>query len=128
MTNKDPHPPGPPTPGQPNNRQLRPVQRTEPDRATRSARRPEGEDASEGQPQRFADVLSSMPVLWARLIAEHVPDPTGRRCRACTTAGTGTPGAAWPCGIRDAADGARRRWAHATAATPTTDAPSRASR
>jgi hypothetical protein len=28
-----------------------------------------------------------MPELWERLIAEHIPDPTGRRCRACTTAG-----------------------------------------
>ena len=109
MTNKDPHPPGPPMPGQPH-RQLRPVQRTEPDHPARSAPRPKREDATEGQQQPFADVLSSMPVLWARLIAEHVPDQRGRYCRACTMAGTGSPGAAWPCRIRDAAEGARRRY------------------
>jgi hypothetical protein len=69
------------------------------------------------QPAPFADALSAMPELWARLIAEHVPDPTGRRCRACTTAGTGSPGTAWPCRIRDAADAARTRWASARTAT-----------
>jgi hypothetical protein len=80
------------------------------------------------QPVSFADALSPMPELWTRLIAEHVPDPTGRRCLACTTAGTGSPGAAWPCRIRDVAEGARSRWAHASADTHTTDTPSRASR
>jgi hypothetical protein len=96
-------------PGQPRNRRLRPVQGPEPGRAARSAPRPE-EDGSEGQPQPFADVLSSMPMLWARLITEHTPDQNGRYCRACTMAGTGSPGAAWPCRIRDAAEGARRRY------------------
>ena len=51
-----------------------------------------------------------MPALWGRLLAEHTPDPTGRRCQACTTAGTGSPGAAWPCRIRDAAESARARY------------------
>jgi hypothetical protein len=74
------------------------------------------------QPAPFADALYPMPELWARLIAEHIPDPTGRRCQACTTAGTGSPGAAWPCHIRDVAEAARTRWARAT-----TDAPGRAS-
>jgi hypothetical protein len=58
----------------------------------------------------LADVLGAMPALWTRLIDEHVPDPTGRRCRACTTAGTGSPGAAWPCQIRDIAESARARY------------------
>lgn len=58
----------------------------------------------------FVDVLKAMPVLWGRLLAEHQPDPTGKRCRACTTAGTGSPGAAWPCRIRDAAEAARARY------------------
>jgi hypothetical protein len=39
------------------------------------------------QPAPFADALYPMPALWERLLAEHIPDPTGRRCRACTTAG-----------------------------------------
>ena len=58
----------------------------------------------------FADVLGAMPALWTRLIDQHVPDPTGKRCRACTTAGTGSPGAAWPCQIRDIAESARARY------------------
>jgi hypothetical protein len=57
----------------------------------------------------LADELGAMPTLWGRLLAEHVPDATGKRCRACTTAGTGTPGAAWPCRIHDIAESARRR-------------------
>jgi hypothetical protein len=55
----------------------------------------------------FAEVLGSMPALWKRLIDEHRPDATGIRCRACTMAGTGTLGAAWPCRIRDVAESAR---------------------
>jgi hypothetical protein len=52
-----------------------------------------------------------MPALWGRLLAEHVPDETtGRRCRACTTAGTGSPGATWPCAIRGVAELARDRF------------------
>ena len=62
------------------------------------------------QPAPFADALYPMRELWERLIAEHIPDPTGRRCQACTTAGTGSPGAAWPCRIRDAAESARARY------------------
>jgi hypothetical protein len=54
----------------------------------------------------FIEELGAMPDLWAQLLAEHVPDPSGTRCRACTTAGTGSPGAAWPCRIRDVADAA----------------------
>jgi hypothetical protein len=74
------------------------------------------------QPTPFADALYPMPALWERLLAEHIPDPTGRRCQACTTAGTGSPGTAWPCRIRDAADSARTRWAHARAAAANTTA------
>lgn len=61
-----------------------------------------------------------MPDLWGRLLAEHTPDPTGRRCQACTTAGTGSPGAAWPCRIRDAAESARTRYlrSHPTEVAP----------
>lgn len=66
--------------------------------------------SEERQPVPFVDVLYAMPALWGRLLAEHTPDPTGRRCQACTTAGTGSPGAAWPCRIRDAAESARARY------------------
>ncbi|MGD9697289.1 MAG: hypothetical protein AB7V42_16705 [Thermoleophilia bacterium] len=42
--------------------------------------------------------LAGLPGIVARLLALHVPDAHGR-CRACTTGGTGVPGAAWPCGL-----------------------------
>jgi len=58
----------------------------------------------------FSEVLGTMPALWARLLTEHVPDATGKRCQACTIAGTGSPEAAWPCRIRDAAEAARVRY------------------
>ena len=66
--------------------------------------------SEERRPVPFVDVLYAMPALLGRLLAEHTPDPTGRRCQACTTAGTGSPGAAWPCRIRDAAESARARY------------------
>jgi hypothetical protein len=66
--------------------------------------------SEERRPVPFVDVLYAMPALWGRLLAEHTPDPTGRRCQACTTAGTGSPGAPWPCRIRDAAESARARY------------------
>jgi hypothetical protein len=66
--------------------------------------------SEERRPVPFVDVLYAMPALWGRLLTEHTPDPTGRRCQACTTAGTGSPGAAWPCRIRDAAESARARY------------------
>ncbi len=55
----------------------------------------------------LSEALAMMPGLCHRLLVEHVPDPSGHRCRACTTPGTGTPGAAWPCRIRDAAEAAQ---------------------
>lgn len=58
----------------------------------------------------LAEALAVMPVLWTQLLVEHVPDSAGRRCCACTTAGTGSPGAAWPCRIRDAAEAAQARY------------------
>jgi hypothetical protein len=42
-----------------------------------------------GEP--FCDVLYAMPALWARLLAEHVPDETGRRCRAGRPPGRARP-------------------------------------
>ncbi|HWM56260.1 MAG TPA: hypothetical protein VNO83_00385 [Pseudonocardia sp.] len=72
--------------------------------------------SEERRPVPFVDVLYAMPALWGRLLAEHTPDPTGRRCQACTTAGTGSPGAAWPCRIRDAAESARARYLSTTSA------------
>jgi len=63
-----------------------------------------------GRQGSLADVLGAMPELWTRLLTEHIPDPTSKRCRACTIAGTGTPGAAWPCRIRDLAESAKARY------------------
>lgn len=61
----------------------------------------------------LVEALAVMPVLWTELLAVHVPDRSGRRCRACTTAGTGSPGAAWPCRIRGAAEAAQARYLQA---------------
>lgn len=43
-----------------------------------------------------ADELAGLAGVPRRLLALHVADEHGR-CRACTTPGTGMPGAAWPC-------------------------------
>lgn len=73
-----------------------------------AAQRPE--PPSSGDRQRaFIAVLSQMPDLCRRLLAEHVPDQTGTRCVACSTAGTCSPGAAWPCRIHDIAESAQAR-------------------
>lgn len=61
----------------------------------------------EWRARSVSEALAMMPGLRNRLLAEHVPDASGHRCRACTTPGTGTPGAAWPCRIRDAAEAAQ---------------------
>jgi hypothetical protein len=63
----------------------------------------------------FVDILAGMPELWQRLLVDHVPHPGGKRCRACTVPGTGSPGAPWPCSIRDAAEAARARSGQACA-------------
>ena len=57
--------------------------------------------------EEFVAILAGMPELWRRLLVDHVPQPGGKRCRACTVPGTGYPGATWPCRIRDAAEAAR---------------------
>ena len=46
----------------------------------------------------IARELAGLPGTVARLLVLHVPDSHGR-CRGCTTAGTGLPGAAWPCSL-----------------------------
>ena len=46
----------------------------------------------------LARELSRLPGVAERLLALHVPDGHGR-CRACTTPGTGLPGAQWPCAL-----------------------------
>lgn len=44
----------------------------------------------------FARELAGLPDAVSRLLVLHVPDARGQ-CRGCTVAGTGAPGAAWPC-------------------------------
>ena len=61
----------------------------------------------EPQHRPLSAALAAMPDLRNRLLAAHVPDASGRRCRACTTPGTGTPGEHWPCRIREAAEAAQ---------------------
>jgi hypothetical protein len=46
----------------------------------------------------FARELAGLPDAVARLLVLHVPD-RHRRCRGCTAAGTGIPGAPWPCSL-----------------------------
>jgi hypothetical protein len=53
--------------------------------------------------------LAPMPEVWQRLLGLHLADASGR-CRACTRAGTGIPGAAWPCAIQIVAERARLRY------------------
>ena len=60
----------------------------------------------EPRPRPLSAALAAMPDLRNRLLADHVPDASGHRCRARTTPGTGTPGAHWPCRIREAAEAA----------------------
>ena len=61
----------------------------------------------DAQWQAMAEILAAMnDGTAARLVAAHVPDQAGR-CRACTTAGTGTPSARWPCRTRVLADRAQ---------------------
>jgi hypothetical protein len=60
-----------------------------------------------GEHQRVADELAPMVEVWQRLLAEHVPDATGR-CRTCTKGGTGLPSMPWPCSIHGIAEMARR--------------------
>jgi hypothetical protein len=49
--------------------------------------------------------LASMPGMWRRLLAAHVPDRLGR-CAACRT--SGSAGALWPCTLHRVAADARR--------------------
>lgn len=44
----------------------------------------------------LARELAGLAGVPQRLLALHVPD-RHRRCRACTTPGTGIPSAPWPC-------------------------------
>lgn len=44
----------------------------------------------------LANELAQLPGVAQRLLTLHVSDGRGR-CRACTTPGTGMPGARWPC-------------------------------
>ena len=46
----------------------------------------------------LARELARLPGVTQRLLALHVSDGRGR-CRACTTPGTGLPGAEWPCAL-----------------------------
>ena len=42
----------------------------------------------EPRPRPLSEALAAMPDLRNRLLADHVPDASGHRCRACTTPGT----------------------------------------
>jgi hypothetical protein len=58
----------------------------------------------------IARELADLPGMTQRLLALHVPDAHGR-CRACTTPGTGAPGAAWPCSLHFYATAAEQIYA-----------------
>ena len=51
-----------------------------------------------GADTALAVELAGLLGVAERLLGRHVPDPQGR-CRGCTVAGTGRPGAAWPCAL-----------------------------
>lgn len=55
----------------------------------------------------LARELARLPGVTQRLLAAHVADAHGR-CRACTTPGTGLPGAQWPCALHFYASVAER--------------------
>ncbi len=52
----------------------------------------------------MAQVMSGMPDVWRRVLAEHVPDQGGR-CQACREGGVS---ASWPCLTRQIAEQAKR--------------------
>lgn len=53
----------------------------------------------------MAQVMSGMPDVWRRVLAEHVPDQGGR-CQACRDEGGFS--ASWPCLTRRIAEQAKR--------------------
>lgn len=53
----------------------------------------------------MAQVMSGMPDVWRRVLAEHVPDQGGR-CQACRDEGGSS--ASWPCLTRQIAEQAKR--------------------
>lgn len=53
----------------------------------------------------MAQVMSGMPDVWQRVLAEHVPDQGGR-CQACREEGGNS--ASWPCLTRRIAEQAKR--------------------
>lgn len=57
---------------------------------------------------RLAAELAPMVDVWRRLIAQHVPNRSGR-CRTCTKGGTGLPSTPWPCLLYGIAEMARGR-------------------
>ena len=58
------------------------------------------------EPSPLVVEVAANPEAVRRLLQQHVPNDDSR-CRACTTPGTGTPGAAWPCSLYLIADSAR---------------------
>lgn len=56
-------------------------------------------------PVAMAQVMSGMPDVWRRLLAEHVPDQHGR-CQACRDESGAS--ASWPCLTRQIAEQAKR--------------------
>jgi hypothetical protein len=58
--------------------------------------------------RQMTRVMAASPQLCRELIRRHGPDPSGRRCVSCTTGGTGTPAAAWPCALYELANRAQK--------------------
>lgn len=77
----------------------------------------DGGEAAE-PPVPMAAIMSSMPEVWRRLLAEHVPDRLGR-CSGCRTA-TGS-GGRWPCSLQRIASDAQRLHDHELARAVDTD-------
>lgn len=57
--------------------------------------------------RQMTRVMAASPQLCRELLRRHTPDPSGKRCVSCTTGGTGTPAARWPCALYELADRAQ---------------------
>ena len=88
-------------------RRLEPVRVPGPDRPTPAPIVPA--PTPTGELSQLAAELAPMVDVWQRLLAQHLPDRSGR-CRTCTKGGTGLPSQPWPCSIHGIAELARRRY------------------
>jgi hypothetical protein len=71
--------------------------------------------------EAFATILAEQPTTFRRLLAVHKPAAVDALCMGCTTPGTGTPSAAWPCLVYELA--ARAAQIHTARRRPPKEGP-----